>query len=105
MKGVARANQRDSVDSKTGVGDDCKYPVVTSTGPATTSKVFIEGIPAVREDDRVGPHNKRGCDPDESVLTSFSSKVSITGKGIGRLDDKYTDDNIITSASSKVFAN
>lgn len=105
MKGIARANNYDSVASKTGVGEDCKFPTGTTTGSATTSKVFVEGIPVVREDDQVGPHNITGCGPDTSLLTTFSSKVSVTGKGIGRLGDNYTSDNTITSASSKVFAN
>lgn len=103
MAAIARGNQKDKVLSKTGSGDDCKYPKNTTTGTDSSDKVFIQGFGAVVAGDRVGPHSKRDCVPDTSVLTTYSSKVFVGGKGVGRIGDKYTDDNIIVSGSDKVF--
>lgn len=103
MAAIARGNARDKVLSRTGSGDDCKYPKNTTTGENSSDKVFIEGFGAVVEGDRVGPHSKRNCVPDTSTLTTFSSKVLVGGKGVARIGDKYTDDNIIVSGSAKVF--
>lgn len=103
MPAAARADGNDKVFSKTGTGKNCKFPnpnVVTGPG---TCEVYINGFKAVREGDQVGAHAFRGCGPDNSTLTSFSSTVFIGGKGMGRIGDEYGSDNVITKGSSTVF--
>lgn len=104
MPALARGFTRDQVFSETGVGYECRSPMTTTTGISGSSKVFVEGFGVVVDGDLVGPHNASGCSPDVSQLTSFSSKVSVGGKGVARIGDRYGSDNIITSGSSKVFA-
>lgn len=103
MPAVATGDGSCIVLSKTGNGNKCRFPRTVSTNQCST-KVFVGGIGVVRKDDLVIPHSKSGCVPDVSVLTTFSSKVFVEGKGLGRIGDKYTSDNIITSGSSFVFA-
>jgi uncharacterized Zn-binding protein involved in type VI secretion len=76
--------------------------MTTSTGPGT-STVFVGGSQIVLQGDLVGLHPFSGCGPDISPLTAFSSTVLVGGKGIGRIGDRYTSDNIITSGFSTVF--
>lgn len=103
MPAIVLANGQDEVLSLTGTGDECRRPMNIKTGDATYTKVFVNDHPVVLEGDPVAPHNKGGCVPDTSVLTTYSSKVFVNGKGVARIGDKYTDDNIITSGSSNVF--
>jgi uncharacterized Zn-binding protein involved in type VI secretion len=106
MPAVARANGTDTVFSPDGEGPgkpNCRLPLNTNTGPATVTNVLIEGVPVVVEGDLPAAHNRTGCIPDTQVLSTFSSKVFVNGKPIGRIGDNYGD-NIITSGSSKVFA-
>lgn len=101
-KGAARID--DTVTSKTGTGDQCKNPVAgLKITDANTANVYANGRLIVVEGNKVPVHNKAGCTPDTSVLTSFSSSVKIGGKGAGRIGDKYTEDNEITSGSSDVL--
>jgi uncharacterized Zn-binding protein involved in type VI secretion len=105
MPAVARAASTDSVTSLTGAGTGCNSPLTTTTGIDGSPNVFVNTKAVVRETDIVGDHVKSGCIlKDTSMLTTFSSTVFVNGLGIGRLGDKYTDDNIITSGSSNVFA-
>jgi uncharacterized Zn-binding protein involved in type VI secretion len=79
----------------------------TSVGEVNSKQVYANGILIVVEGNQIAPHNKSGCTPDESKLTSFSSKVKIGGKGVGRIGDKYEGSgtsNTITKGSSNVFA-
>lgn len=102
MPAAARGDGVDTVDSLTGVGTNCAAPTTTATNECS-GNVFVNGTGAVREGDKVAEHNKTGCVPDESVLTTFSSTVFINGKGAGRLGDQYTPDNTISSGSPNVF--
>lgn len=102
MPAAARGNGADSVFSKTGVKRNCASPTTTSTDECS-GNVFINGIGAVRIGDKVMLHNKGGCVPDESTLTSSSGTVFINGKGAGRIGDQYTSDNTITSGSENVL--
>lgn len=102
MPGIVTGDNSCVVQSSTGSGDECKFPMTTSTGQCS-SKVFVGGIGVVCEGDQVAPHPKRGCSTDSSVLTTFSSKVFIGGKGVAREGDNYTGDNVIMSSSTKVF--
>jgi uncharacterized Zn-binding protein involved in type VI secretion len=106
MPAVARANGSDSVFSIDGVGKGCRFPTDTTTGTNTQTNVLVEGIYVVIQGDVVGIHNKSGCTPDESELTTCSSKVFVNGKGIARIGDSYTTQSInyIKSGSAKVFA-
>ena len=101
MPAVAR--QGDSVLSIDGTGYKCRQPMQTSVGEVNDKQVFANGILIVVQGNKVAPHPKSGCGPDESVLTSFSAKVRIGGKGIGRIGDSYAGINTITKGSSKVF--
>lgn len=104
MPAVARSGGSDSVLSPDGTGHKCRQPMTTSTGVASQTRVTSMGTPIVIQGDLVGVHNKSGCIPDVSTLSSFSSRVSATGKFIGRIGDMYGD-NIITSGSPRVFSN
>jgi uncharacterized Zn-binding protein involved in type VI secretion len=73
---------------------------VTGQGSST---VLINGFGIVRDGDLVGAHPRSGCGPDVSTLSSFSATVFVEGKGVGRIGDQYTSDNIIISGSSNVF--
>jgi uncharacterized Zn-binding protein involved in type VI secretion len=103
MPAVARGRQTDVVLSLTGSGHECKRPTTTTTGVAEHDKVKIGGIGVVVESDAVGPHSKSGCSADTSTLSTFSTKVKAGGKGIARIGDQYSSDNIITSGSTKIF--
>lgn len=102
MPAVVTGDRTCQVFSPTGEGDDCKYPMTTYTDECS-SKVFIGGFGIVMKGDKVAPHNKIDCVPDESILSTYSSKVSVEGKPIARIGDSYGD-NIIISGSGKVFA-
>jgi uncharacterized Zn-binding protein involved in type VI secretion len=102
-RAVATGDETCQVLSFTGSGKKCRFPIMTTTDECST-KVFIGGIGVVREDDRIAPHDKSGCVLDSSVVTSFSSNVYVEGKGLARIGDRYTSDNIIASGSPAVFA-
>lgn len=102
MPAAAKANGGSTVFSFTGAGRGCRAPVRTVTGSGS-STVFVEGSVAVVQGDIVGFHLFQGCGPDLSALSSFSSTVFVNGKGLGRIGDEYTSDNVITSGCSTVF--
>lgn len=102
MPAIARAEGRDSVLSATGTGKFCLSPIQTSTG-ASDSNVYINGSRAVRLGDPVAPHPFAGCGNDGSTLTTCSGTVFANGRGIGRISDQYTGDNMIISGSPTVF--
>lgn len=102
MPAVAR--QYDTVLSIDGTGNKCRQPMQTSVGEVNDKQVFANGILIVVQGNKIAPHPKSGCGPDESTLTTFSAKVRIGGKGIGRIGDSYAGINTITQGSSKVFA-
>ena len=103
MPAVARAGT-DSVFSPDGIGYKCRQPMTTNTGVPSQTRVTAMGSPIVVASDLVGVHNKSGCVPDISTLSSFSSRVSASGKKIGRIGDKYGDNTIISGAP-RVFSN
>ena len=103
MPAIVLADGQDDVLSMTGSGNECRLPKNIKTGPATFTSVKINGHPPVLAGDPVALHDKGGCVPDTSVLTTYSSKVFVNGKGVARIGDQYTGDNIITSGSSNVF--
>ena len=103
MASIAHANGADTVLSPDGTGKKCRFPLTVSTGPATQSRVFADGILVAVVGDPVAPHPRSGCSPDEQTLSQASSRVFAMGKGIARIGDKYGD-NIITSGSSRCFA-
>lgn len=104
MSAVARANGTDSVLSPDGTGRKCAQPLTVSTGAATQSRVFAEGILVVVIGDIVQPHPRAGCLLDTQSLSSASDKVFVSGKGLARIGDKYGN-NTITSGSSRCFSN
>jgi len=102
MPEVARGDQVDTVDSLTGSGVNCAFPLVTATNVCSPN-VFANGTGIVREDDLIQPHPKPGCVTDTSVVTTFSASVWVNGKRAARKGDKYTSDNTITSGSPDVY--
>lgn len=102
MPAIARANGVDTVFSFTGAGKGCRAPVRTVTG-SSSGQVFANGDPIVVQGDTVGFHAASGCSPDTSTLSTYSSTVFVGGKGVGRIGDQYTADNVITSGFSTVF--
>lgn len=96
----------DQVLSKTGTGRNCPNPVKTAVGECQvgiTHNVKINGRLVVVAGDPVAPHNFAGCGPDTNTLSTYSDRIKIGGRGVGRIGDKYSDDNIITEGSSNVF--
>jgi uncharacterized Zn-binding protein involved in type VI secretion len=102
MPPAARGSGGDEVFSKTGTGRRCRSSMTTATA-ACSADVFFNGKGAVRIGDLIAEHNKEGCDPDESTLTSASGSVFVNGKGVARIGDEYTGDNTISSGSSNIF--
>jgi len=101
MPAVSR--QGDSVLSPDGTGYKCRMPMETTVGEVNSNEVYVNGILIVVQGNQIAPHPKSGCVPDESTLSSSSSKVFAGNKGIGRIGDQYSD-NIITQGSPTVFA-
>ena len=101
MPAVARKD--DTVLSPDGSGYKCRMPLKTNVGEVNSDKVYANNILIVVQGNKVALHNKSGCIPDTSTLSSYSSKVFAGNKGIGRIGDQYSD-NIITQGSSSVFA-
>jgi uncharacterized Zn-binding protein involved in type VI secretion len=104
MPAIARAGGTDSVFSPDGIGHKCRQPMTTNTGVPSQTRVTAMGIPVVVANDLVGVHNRAGCIPDVSTLSSFSSRVSAVGKKIGRIGDMYGNNTIISGAP-RVFSN
>lgn len=104
MSAIARANGSDQVLSPDGTGKKCRFPVTVSTGSATQSRVFADGILVAIIGDPISPHPKSGCSPDEQTLSNASTRVFVCGKGLARIGDKYGDNTII-SGSSRCFSN
>lgn len=102
MPAVAR--QGDTVLSIDGTGYKCRSPMETTVGEVNDKNVFVNGILVVVQGNQISPHPKTGCDQDMSTLTTFSTKVRIGGKGIGRIGDSYGGINTITQGSPNVFA-
>jgi len=101
MPAISRKN--DTVMSPDGKDRDCAYPLETKVDECNSNNVFANNILIVVQGNKIAPHTKGGCDPDESTLSECSSKVFIGGKGVGRIGDKYGD-NTITQGSTNVFA-
>ncbi len=99
----AISRQGDRVFSPDGRGKKCAFPLKTSVGQVNSASVFANGILIVVAGNLVAPHPKRGCGPDTSTLSTFSSTVFIGGLGVGRIGDTYGDNRII-QGSTNVFA-
>lgn len=102
MPAVSR--QGDTVLSIDGTGYKCRSPMQTNVGQVNDRNVFVNGILVVVQGNLIAPHPKSGCSTDTSVLTTFSTKVRIGGKGIGRIGDSYGGVNTITQGSPNVFS-
>jgi uncharacterized Zn-binding protein involved in type VI secretion len=102
MPAVAR--QGDTVLSIDGTGNKCRQPMQTTVGQVNDKNVFVNGILVVVQGNQITPHPRSGCSNDASVLTTFSAKVRIGGKGIGRIGDSYGGINTITQGSPTVFS-
>ena len=102
MPAVSR--QGDTVLSIDGSGKNCAFPMQTAVGEVNDKNVFVNGILVVVQGNQIAPHPKSKCIPDETKLTTFSAKVLIGGKGIGRIGDSYEGVNTISQGSSNVFS-
>lgn len=107
MSAIARKD--DKVLSPTGIGLLCGNPVNTAVGEVNSGSVFANSKLMVVKGNKIAPHKRKGCGPDESVLDKHSPNVFIGGKEIGRKDDHYAtgtpEQNTITEGSPNVFAN
>ena len=101
MPAVSR--EGDSVLSPDGSGFKCRMPLKTNVDEVNSNNVYANNILIVVQGNKVALHNKSGCIPDTSTLSSFSSKVFAGNKGVGRIGDQYSN-NIITQGSPTVFA-
>ena len=103
MPAVARKDGRDSVKSPHGTGDECNSPATYKTDEGS-GDVFVNGYGVVREGDKMQKHPQPGCSIHAPVLKSFSSKVYVNGKRLGRLNDAYIEagNHIINSGSENV---
>jgi uncharacterized Zn-binding protein involved in type VI secretion len=102
MPAVARKD--DTVLSVDGAAYKCKSPLETSVGEVNDKNVFVNDKLVVVQGNQITPHPRSGCSNDDSVLTTFSAKVRIGGKGIGRIGDSYGGINTITQGSPTVFS-
>lgn len=106
---TAVARKGDKVYSPTGTGTRCGNPVNTAVDEVNSSYVFSNNKLIVVRGNKVAPHKRKGCQPDESSLDKYSPNVFIGGKEIGRKDDHYgtgtPEQNTITEGSPNVFAN
>ncbi len=100
----AISTKGDTVMSPDGTGRDCARPIETAVDECNSSNVFVNSKLVVVQGNKIAPHNKGGCDPDESVLSTFSPNVFIGNRNLGRIGDQYGD-NTITQGSPNVFAN
>lgn len=122
---VARIDGIDTVSCTDGIiGTPCQFvngtPVAwhwdtgsTQSTSIGSAKVFSQTIGVVREGDAMIPHpDGDPCTPSPinhaPTLSTFSTKVFVEGKGVGRVGDKYNSDghydHTITSGSPRVFA-
>ena len=101
MPAVARKD--DTVLSPDGSGYKCRMPLKTNVDEVNSDKVYANNILIVVQGNQVALHNKSGCIPDTSTLSSYSSRVFAGNKGVGRIGDQYSN-NIITQGSPTVFA-
>ena len=106
MPEAARGSGKDTVDSDTGSGDECKSSSTTSTDICSPN-VFVNNFGSVRQGDAVASHLMTGCVDESPGLSTYSPNVFVNGMGMGRLGDDYEGDgsNTITSGSSNVFVN
>lgn len=106
---TAVARKGDTVFSPTGTGNRCSNPVTTSVDEVNSSSVFANGKLIPVRGNKVAPHNRKGCVPDESTLDKYSPNVFIGNKEIGRKDDHYatgtSEENVINQGSPNVYAN
>jgi uncharacterized Zn-binding protein involved in type VI secretion len=107
MTAVARKGDR--VYSPTGTGTRCGNPVNTAVGEVNSRSVFANSKLIVTKGNKIAPHKRKGCEPDESTLDKYSPNVFIGGKELGRKDDHYAtgtpEQNTIMEGSPNVFAN
>lgn len=103
MAAIATGNGGNPVLSATGSGPGCASPLMSATDQCSPD-VFIDGKGIVRDGDAMASHNQSGCVPEAPVLTTFSSKVKVNGKGVGRVGDNYAGDgsNIIQPGQATV---
>jgi uncharacterized Zn-binding protein involved in type VI secretion len=83
---------------------DCSLPLTSKTDEGS-STVFVNGIGAVRLDDKMAQHNAKNCGPHTPKLVEGSPTVFVNGKKMGRVNDKHEDDEVISTGSGNVFVN
>jgi uncharacterized Zn-binding protein involved in type VI secretion len=92
------------------IGDDdttdsiqCDKEPTDTTADECSSDVFVEGLGAVREGDKVTAHTypSNGCLTHAPGLVTFSGTVKINGKGAGRKGDTYGCTAKITGSAAK----
>jgi len=93
MPGAARKGDIGSAHKK------CYPPSPAIEG---SGDVFINGLPAVRQDDAYAVHGCNGCKPHERKASQGSSTVNINGKPAVRIGDAINCGGMAQTGSSNV---
>lgn len=102
MPAVVRGDEKDSVDSPDGTGDQCKSPTPQKTKECSTT-VFVNGIGVVRDGDAMIKHNGSGCtEHAPKMQVKLNTKVFADGKLIAIVGDEYEDKHVTSSGSDNV---
>lgn len=81
------------------MGHGCYPPQVTLEG---SDNVFIEGLPAFRQGDKIQPHCCNGCHP--SAGGEGSPTVFVNNRALNRVTDKATCGSIMLTGAKTVKA-
>jgi len=108
MPAAAKSQGKSEVECPHGtfnpVTGDCNLPLTSKTDEGSLT-VFVNGIGAVRLDDRMAAHNDGGCHSHAPKLAEGSSNVFVNSKKMGRIGDKHEFDEVISTGSATVFVN
>lgn len=72
---------------------------------ASQSKVFVDGIPVLREQDEIIPHTeiKKPYETHGGKVIARTSKVFVQGKKAAQMADSISCGDTIAQSSSKTF--
>ena len=79
----------------------------TTTTEDCSTTVFIRGVGVVRSGDKDSIHTYKvgdSCPPHQKSLTTFSNSVKTDGKGVGRVGDSYSGEDITNAGQQSVSA-
>lgn len=82
-------------------GHGCFPPSPSTSG---SESVFVNDIPALRQNDAVAPHGCSKCPPHPRSVAQGSGTVFVNGRPIARLGDGIDCGGAMSAASGNVFA-